>query len=875
MAEIIGESNWSPVRQLETHELARGGLNGNMNEQAKALVERTNFLKEKSATKEELATIPRGYFKSYETLAEANLDIANIPLNVTVRVLSIDDGGDWYKKTIESTELTRSPYDPTTIVNEQNSTQIKTYFSEIEKNLDSVGLSFIDSTSRIAGNITPKGGSSLTTSDYTYIFNNAISATKKLKSILFQTQSECEFLIKVFTKSTDKFIYSRTLQKVKSLNVGFNYVTFLETAENTLQAGEYLGISLLAGNSITYELLPKDEVEPLYFNINNPNALEVPIANAGKKARIQIGFYSEIRSNIFSENIQNILNQINDIKDNLIYSEQIYGCKTAPVAGTNANPAQWIIAQEVLESSLLTEFKTFATKSGTLDVCVYSKTADKSFSIKSLKTVNVVQGVNVFSDLKIDVSKGDYLGIRTFDSGLTQYTASTDSTLSFPVYSHSSLTSNTGFSGPTGGYIWQFNFKLQNLNAKEYLTFSLDSLTSQINDLKARAGLVETLVGSKNSPTVGTNANSAQWIIAQSIEKAGKLTQFKTYSTKSGVVDICVYSKSGANNFSVKSKQTVNVVQGANTFSDLNLEVSIGDYLGIKTHDIGLTQYIFSSDTTLSFPVYSHANLDATTGFAGPTGGSIWQFNFLIENTLAEQPKKWVGKKYVSFGDSITWYNGRAFVATHVEAGQIAKGYQSYVVDELGCTLDNKGESGWDMTQIYKDRILPYDFSDTYLTTITSGANDCRKGEVARLPSNSVRKGEIAPINSTFDIGSFTGALQASIEHVYASNPACKIVLITPIRGWYNEFNTNNVPNTSEEVLGLMDPFYAQIIKEIGQLYSIPVVDWYNEVGINDLNKSYFIGDDPTTGFTAYELHPNQKGFKKMGELLVPVLKQL
>ena len=39
------EPDWPDVRQLETHELARGGLNGNMNEQAKALAQRSEFLK--------------------------------------------------------------------------------------------------------------------------------------------------------------------------------------------------------------------------------------------------------------------------------------------------------------------------------------------------------------------------------------------------------------------------------------------------------------------------------------------------------------------------------------------------------------------------------------------------------------------------------------------------------------------------------------------------------------------------------------------------------------------------------------------------------------------------------------------------------------
>ncbi|MHA3059495.1 BspA family leucine-rich repeat surface protein [Acinetobacter sp. ANC 4636] len=45
MTNLIGKALWSDVRLLESHEYAQGGENGNMNEQAKALVNRTEFLK--------------------------------------------------------------------------------------------------------------------------------------------------------------------------------------------------------------------------------------------------------------------------------------------------------------------------------------------------------------------------------------------------------------------------------------------------------------------------------------------------------------------------------------------------------------------------------------------------------------------------------------------------------------------------------------------------------------------------------------------------------------------------------------------------------------------------------------------------------------
>lgn len=53
-----------------------------------------------------------GYYKSYATLAAANADIANIPFGTSVKVLSAENGGDYYKAGESSTSLTKSAYDP-------------------------------------------------------------------------------------------------------------------------------------------------------------------------------------------------------------------------------------------------------------------------------------------------------------------------------------------------------------------------------------------------------------------------------------------------------------------------------------------------------------------------------------------------------------------------------------------------------------------------------------------------------------------------------------------------------------------------------------------------------------------------------------------
>ena len=80
-----------------------------MNEQAKALVERTEFLKENSASKSDLAAVAGGNY-SFKTLAEFEAIKESITVNSTV---TIGEAGPYQGDNIwDGITLTKSPYDP-------------------------------------------------------------------------------------------------------------------------------------------------------------------------------------------------------------------------------------------------------------------------------------------------------------------------------------------------------------------------------------------------------------------------------------------------------------------------------------------------------------------------------------------------------------------------------------------------------------------------------------------------------------------------------------------------------------------------------------------------------------------------------------------
>lgn len=221
---------------------------------------------------------------------------------------------------------------------------------------------------------------------------------------------------------------------------------------------------------------------------------------------------------------------------------------------------------------------------------------------------------------------------------------------------------------------------------------------------------------------------------------------------------------------------------------------------------------------------------------------------------------KWEGKKIVTFGDSITWYDGHEFVGSHIETGNIAKGYQYYMRSKLKCTVINEGMDGKTMPEIWADKIKSYDFSDVDAVTITSGANDYK---------NLTELGMIDGIGSKHDESTFYGALQSSIEKIKFDNTRTKIYLLTPIKGWFNEEGTESVPNP--EAKGLMGTDYVNAIKEIGKLYKTPVCDWYSETGFNEKNRAKYYGE---TDKSPYYLHPTNAGFKRMADILIPFLKK-
>lgn len=109
----------------------------------------------------------------------------------------------------------------------------------------------------------------------------------------------------------------------------------------------------------------------------------------------------------------------------------------------------------------------------------------------------------------------------------------------------------------------------------------------------------------------------------------------------------------------------------------------------------------------------------------------------------------------------------------------------------------------------------------------------------------------LGTIDST-DKATFYGAIRYIITELQKKNPMIKLVFVTPT--FSIAFAGNS--DTAENSKGIKMEAYLNAIHEVCKEYGIPVLDQYNNSGINDQTIDTYLGD---------KLHPNREGYKLLG----------
>lgn len=242
---------------------------------------------------------------------------------------------------------------------------------------------------------------------------------------------------------------------------------------------------------------------------------------------------------------------------------------------------------------------------------------------------------------------------------------------------------------------------------------------------------------------------------------------------------------------------------------------------------------------------------------------------------IPEAVNPWKNKRYLSHGDSITWYDGHGYLWGE-HKGEIATGYQTIMKELLGLSYnratDNKGRSGYTIAHNYEgshdgsDNLVDViadvniDYTAYDLCTILGGTNDYRRA----TPLGEL--GQTGDDYESLDTDTFYGAYRKCVEYILTAAPDIRLVLITPFQrdpypAWssYEATYDGNKPNA--EGLKLID--YVNAVKLIGKMYGLPVCDLYSNSGITELTLGTYTIDG---------LHPNDDGYKRIGEVLANTL---
>lgn len=208
---------------------------------------------------------------------------------------------------------------------------------------------------------------------------------------------------------------------------------------------------------------------------------------------------------------------------------------------------------------------------------------------------------------------------------------------------------------------------------------------------------------------------------------------------------------------------------------------------------------------------------------------------------------EWNGATFIVLGDSIM---AQGCLALDTVRDQL--GFASYV---------NRAENGQTMADGDADGAesgtvtvaLGQAYGNYSLAYIAAGTNDFKRG----LPLG--RLGRIG--DTDLDRTTYLGAYRTAIEHILGENPGIRLVLATPLQRDKDGVDVDTV-NSDGRTLG----DYAQAVRDVGRMYSVPVCDMYADSGLTALTLPYFTDDG---------LHPNEVGYVRVANRIVAFLRTI
>lgn len=197
---------------------------------------------------------------------------------------------------------------------------------------------------------------------------------------------------------------------------------------------------------------------------------------------------------------------------------------------------------------------------------------------------------------------------------------------------------------------------------------------------------------------------------------------------------------------------------------------------------------------------------------------------------------KFVGKTIITYGDSITHANN----------------WQPHLKRELQCSTENYGVDGskisgnnaTSMCNIERINKLP----DLSFIIIMGGMNDWAQ--------NVSIDGDVDDVNN------FTGGCHALFKNIINKYPSANIYCVGTSFGYMDSFSEKTKNN-----IGLTTLDYSKKLCEIANMYGIPSISSYENMGVCDINKTLYLKNDD-----GIYIHPNNEGAKRLANVIINLL---
>ena len=245
----------------------------------------------------------------------------------------------------------------------------------------------------------------------------------------------------------------------------------------------------------------------------------------------------------------------------------------------------------------------------------------------------------------------------------------------------------------------------------------------------------------------------------------------------------------------------------------------------------------------------------------------------IIGDASCRKQHPWWGKRIGYIGDSIT--------DPRCHGGKI-KNYWAFLKDWLNITPYIYGISGrqWNDVPRQAEKLKAEHGEEVDAILVLMGTNDFNQGiPVGEWFTEKKEKvmaacGGVKTLQTrkrrtlAMDENTYKGRINIGINRLKQLFPEKQIILLTPLHRALANFNDKNLqPDESyQNSCGEYIDAYVQAVKEAGNLWSVPVIDFNSLTGLNPMVEeqlSYFY--DPSFD----RLHPNTKGQERMARTLM------